>query len=82
LSVGTYCIRAGGIDDQDPHTEDEIYYVVSGQARFTGGDRTIEVAAGSTIFVPAHEPHRFHDVVADLTILVVFAPAEGTGEGA
>jgi hypothetical protein len=22
LSVGTYCIPAGGIDDQSPHTED------------------------------------------------------------
>ncbi len=24
LSVGTYCIPAGGVDDQTPHTEDEI----------------------------------------------------------
>ena len=27
LSVGTYCIPAGGVDDQSPHTEDEIYVV-------------------------------------------------------
>lgn len=78
LSAGTYSIRAGGVDDQQPHTEDEIYYVVSGQARFTSGGETIEVAAGSTLFVAAREEHRFHDVTADLTVLVVFAPAEGS----
>lgn len=78
LSVGTYCIRAGGIDDQEPHTEDEIYYVVSGRARFTAGDQSVGVSAGSTLFVAAHEVHRFHDVAEDLTVLVVFAPAEGS----
>jgi quercetin dioxygenase-like cupin family protein len=38
----------------------------------------VDVAAGSTLFVAAHEVHRFHDVTADLTVLVVFAPAEGS----
>jgi mannose-6-phosphate isomerase-like protein (cupin superfamily) len=78
LSVGTYCIRAGGTDDQDPHTEDEIYYVVSGSAQFTSAGRTVEVGPGSTLFVAANEVHRFHDVAADLTVLVLFAPAEGS----
>src|ERR687896_918970 len=27
LSVGTYSIPAGSVDDQTPHTEDEIYVV-------------------------------------------------------
>ena len=27
LSVGTYSIPAGGLDDQEPHREDEIYVV-------------------------------------------------------
>lgn len=78
LSVGTYCIRAGGTDDQEPHSEDEIYYVVAGQARFTSAGASVEVSTGSTLFVAAHEAHRFHDVTADLTVLVVFAPAEGS----
>ncbi len=30
------------------------------------------------LFVAAHEPHRFHDITADLTLLVVFGPAEGS----
>ena len=77
LSVGTYSIPAGGTDDQEPHTEDEIYYVVSGAASFTAAGTTVAVRAGTTLFVPADEVHRFHDVTADLAVLVVFAPAEG-----
>ena len=32
LSVGLYMLSAGAIDQQEPHTEDEVYYVVSGRA--------------------------------------------------
>lgn len=79
LSVGTYCIAAGGVDEQEPHAEDEVYVVVSGRGSFTGGGATTQVEPGSTLYVPAHEVHRFHDVVQDLTVVVVFAPPEGTG---
>ncbi len=37
LSLGTYCIPAGGLDDQTPHTEDEIYVVRSGRATLQAG---------------------------------------------
>jgi quercetin dioxygenase-like cupin family protein len=78
LSVGTYCIPAGGTDDQSPHTEDEIYIVTAGQARIAtpGGNR--EVGRGSVIFVPAGEEHRFTEIAEDLALLVVFAPAYGS----
>jgi mannose-6-phosphate isomerase-like protein (cupin superfamily) len=75
LSVGTYSIPAGAADDQAPHAEDEIYVVLSGRGAFTAGDRTIDVAPGSTFFVPAGEDHRFHDVTDDMAVLVFFAPA-------
>jgi mannose-6-phosphate isomerase-like protein (cupin superfamily) len=78
LSIGTYSLRAGAVDTQTPHAEDEIYAVTSGRARFTGGGRTIEVGAGSVFFVPAEEEHRFHDITEDLAVLVFFGPAEGT----
>lgn len=75
LSVGTYSIPAGATDDQSPHAEDEIYHVLSGSGRFTSGGRTVKVGAGTTLFVPAHEVHHFHDVTEDMTVLVFFAPA-------
>ena len=34
LSVGLYVLPAGGVDSQEPHTEDEVYYVLRGTARF------------------------------------------------
>ena len=75
LSVGTYCIPVGGLDDQHPHTEDEIYVVTAGRARIATPDRTAEVGPGSVIFVPAGEEHRFVDVTENLVLLVVFGPA-------
>ena len=78
LSLGTYSIKAGGIDDQTPHTEDEIYVVVSGRGAFESGGQRVDVGPGSTLFVPALEEHRFLDITADLTLVVVFAPAEGS----
>jgi mannose-6-phosphate isomerase-like protein (cupin superfamily) len=76
LSVGTYSIPAGGIDDQSPHTEDEIYVVTAGRARLETPEASAEVGPGAVIFVPASESHRFVDVTEDLGVLVLFAPAE------
>lgn len=78
LSVGTYSIPAGGVDDQEPHTEDEIYVVTAGRAAFESGGKRVEVSAGSVIFVAAGEEHRFTDVADDLATIVLFAPAEGS----
>jgi mannose-6-phosphate isomerase-like protein (cupin superfamily) len=78
LTVGTYSLRAGATDPQSPHTEDEIYVVTAGRAQFTAGGRTVAIEPGTTLFVPAHEAHFFHDITEDLALLVFFAPAEGS----
>ncbi|MGO8885727.1 MAG: cupin domain-containing protein [Streptosporangiaceae bacterium] len=78
LSVGTYSIPRGGIDDQTPHSEDEIYVVTSGQARLESGGDSVRVGPGSVVYVAAGEVHRFTDVAEDLAALVIFAPAYQT----
>jgi mannose-6-phosphate isomerase-like protein (cupin superfamily) len=78
LSVGLYVLDAGATDPQGPHTEDEVYYIVSGRARITVGDDDRPVTAGSVVFVGADVVHRFHDVEEQLVILVFFGPAEYT----
>jgi quercetin dioxygenase-like cupin family protein len=78
LSVGSYSIPAGSVDDQDPHTEDEIYVVTAGRAMFEAGGDRVAVGPGSVIFVPANEAHRFTDISEDLATVVIFAPAEGS----
>jgi mannose-6-phosphate isomerase-like protein (cupin superfamily) len=76
LSVGTYSVGSGADDNQEPHTEDEIYVVTEGQAALEAGGRAVPVGPGSVIYVPAGEPHRFTGVTRDLAVLVLFAPAE------
>jgi mannose-6-phosphate isomerase-like protein (cupin superfamily) len=78
LSVGLYTLPAGSIDPQQPHTEDEVYYIVSGQGVIKVGNETRAVQEGSVIFVAAGASHHFHSITAHLTILVFFAPAEYT----
>jgi mannose-6-phosphate isomerase-like protein (cupin superfamily) len=78
LSVGLYVLEAGATDPQAPHTEDEVYYIVSGRAQIRVGDEDRPVTAGSVVFVGADIEHRFHDVEEQLVILVVFGPAEYT----
>ena len=81
LSVGLYVLAAGAIDRQQPHTEDEVYHVIAGRSRMTVGDETFDVAPGAVIFVAAHVPHRLHDIIEELRILVFFAPPEGSLAG-
>lgn len=78
LSVGTYSIPVGGVDDQTPHTEDEIYVVTAGRARIVTSSGESALSPGDVVFVPADEEHRFVDITEDLALLVVFAPAYRT----
>jgi mannose-6-phosphate isomerase-like protein (cupin superfamily) len=78
LSVGLYVLAVGQPDLQQPHGEDEVYYVVSGAGRITVGDEVRDVQPGSIVFVAAGVPHRFHDITEDLTLFVAFGPAEGS----
>jgi mannose-6-phosphate isomerase-like protein (cupin superfamily) len=78
LSTGLYVLSAGGVDRQQSHTEDEIYYVLAGHARIAVGSDDAPVQSGSIVFVGAGVPHRFHDITEELALLVVFGPAEAS----
>ncbi|PJF40609.1 MAG: cupin domain-containing protein [Chloroflexi bacterium] len=76
MSMGLYVLPAGGEDKQQPHTEDEVYYIVKGKATIRVADEDRSVQAGSIVYVAAHVEHRFHTIMEDLQILVFFAPHE------
>ena len=76
ISMGLYELTSGGADPQLPHTEDEVYVVQSGAAMIRVGDEDRAVGSGSIVFVAAGVPHRFHSITEDLSVLVLFAPAE------
>jgi mannose-6-phosphate isomerase-like protein (cupin superfamily) len=76
LSMGLYILPTGGIDPQSPHTEDEVYYVVSGRGKIQVGDEDRDVGAGSIVYVTKNVEHRFQSIEEELTMIVFFAPAE------
>ena len=78
LSAGIYHLKAGQEDLQQPHTEDEVYYIISGKASFRAGTEQLAVGPGSVLFVERNLEHRFLDIREDLTALVFFAPPEGS----
>ena len=78
LSAGVYVLPPGGLDRQRPHQQDEMYYVVSGKARFRTGEDSagIPVGPGAVLYVQAAVDHKFFEIEEALTVLVFFAPAE------
>jgi len=78
LSMGIYALGAGAVDPQEPHTEDEVYYILEGRGMLRVGSEDHAFGPGSLLFVAARAEHRFHDIQEDLVALVFFAPAEGS----
>ena len=82
LSVGVYRLRAGDRDEQKPHTEDEVYYVIRGRGKFWCAGEVRDVKPGAVLFVERGVEHRFIEIVEELVVLVMFGPAEGAGPAA
>jgi len=78
MSAGIYALPKGSKDEQDPHSEDELYFVLKGKAQIEIDGNSEPVQHGSAIFVAAGVPHRFKAIEQDLVTLVVFSPAEET----
>jgi len=78
MSAGIYVLPAGGTDNQTPHREDEIYYVVRGKAKMRLGNEERAIHKGDVIFVEKNLEHRFFDTAEELVLLVIFAPAESS----
>jgi mannose-6-phosphate isomerase-like protein (cupin superfamily) len=81
MSMGVYQLATGASDLQQPHTEDEVYYIVQGRAQIRVGEEDTSVEPGSLVFVAANVEHRFHSIREGLTVLVFFAPAEYSHNG-
>jgi hypothetical protein len=54
------------------HGDDEAWHVLEGTLRFRFADRTVDVGAGRTVFVPAGVPHTYEAIAA--RYLIVLTP--------
>jgi mannose-1-phosphate guanylyltransferase len=57
---------------KNPHTEDEIYYIISGSGMIRVGDETYDVGAGDVVFVEQGLEHDFFDIDEAITALTIF----------
>ena len=76
MSTYLYELPAGATDMQNPHDQDEIYYVVAGRATAIVEGEITAIAPGDILFVKKNAVHKFVDITEDLQLLVVFAPPD------
>lgn len=69
LRISIYAPR--GEDRQQPHPQDEIYFVIRGSGHFSAGDQRCSFNAGDLLFVPAGVEHQFQRFTGDLLLWVV-----------
>ena len=78
LSITVVRWPTGAVDDQQPHTEDEVYYLAAGRAVLLIAGEPHPVEPGSVAFVAAGIEHRFTEISEDLEVLVFWSPARHT----
>ncbi len=64
-------------DPQQPHAQDELYFVTRGHGVFWRAGEEIPFGTGDALFVAAGVEHRFVDFSEDLELWVVFYGPDG-----
>ena len=72
LEVGILRLRKGETDTQEPHSIDEVYFVIEGTGHIEIEDKIKPVNRADFIFVPANVHHRFVVGNKDLIVLYFF----------
>ncbi|MFB6132810.1 MAG: cupin domain-containing protein [Halanaeroarchaeum sp.] len=74
VEVGRYA--EGTSEPKNPHTGDEIYYIISGSGMARVGDETYPVEAGDVVYVESGLEHDIFDIDEEITTLIVLAGKE------
>ena len=80
MTAGLYVLARGAEDKQQPHAEDELYFVLAGRGTLDVDGDLRPVQTGSLVFVGKHVRHRFVEIEEELRVLVFFAPPEAAAE--
>lgn len=73
MDAGILRLMPGEKDSQEPHANDELYYVIKGNGFIQVENEDIPIKPGSIIFIPARKKHHFHGNKDELQVLYVFA---------
>lgn len=75
MSVEVFAPR--GADLQEPHTQDELYFIQGGTGELVINGQRFDAAAGDAFFVAAGVAHRFENFSDDFVTWVVFYGQQG-----
>ena len=68
IQAGIIRLHPGENDSQEPHSVDEVYYVIEGNGFIKLDGKDHQIREGTSIFVPAKADHSFHGNKQDLVI--------------
>ncbi len=73
IDAGIIVLKPSQKDVQEPHSQDEIYYIIEGNGFIEIGKNIYSFHRGMCIFVPSNTPHRFFDNIGRVVVLYVFS---------
>ena len=80
MAGGSMSVEVFAPEDQDrqqPHAQDELYFIHRGTAHLMIGSQRFDCASGDAFFVAAGVEHRFEDFSDDFCTWVVFYGPQG-----
>jgi mannose-6-phosphate isomerase-like protein (cupin superfamily) len=79
MSVEVFAPSTSGLgtDRQEPHSQDELYFIQRGTGELVINGQRFDAAAGDAFFVAAGVAHRFENFSDDFVTWVVFYGKQG-----
>jgi len=72
LTAGLLLLQPGEKDTQEPHDNDEIYYVISGDGFLKIKNKDYKISKDKIFFVEKNVDHYFHGNSKELKVLYFF----------
>ena len=76
LAAGILVLKPGEEDTQEPHENDEVYFVISGNGYLKIKNKNYIVSKVKLFFVAKGIPHYFHSNTKDLKVLYFFGGSD------
>jgi len=76
LAAGILMLKPGEEDTQEPHENDEVYFIISGNGFLKIKNNDYEISKDKLFFVGKDVPHYFHSNTKELKVLYFFGGSD------
>ena len=76
LAAGILMLKPGEEDTQEPHENDEIYFIISGNGFLKIKNNDYEISKDKLFFIGKDVPHYFHSNTKELKVLYFFGGSD------